>query len=59
VRKHLLKKGLEPLLGREILHRKKAGFNVPKNVWLRGPLRAMAHDLLSADRLARHGLFQA
>jgi asparagine synthase (glutamine-hydrolysing) len=59
VRKYLLKKGLEPLLGREILYRKKAGFNVPKNVWLRGPLRSMAHDLLSKSRLDRHGLFRA
>jgi asparagine synthase (glutamine-hydrolysing) len=58
VRKYLLKKALEPHLGRDILYRKKAGFNVPKNVWLRGPLRPMAEDLLSEQRLRRHGLFR-
>jgi asparagine synthase (glutamine-hydrolysing) len=59
VRKHLLKQGLLPLLGPEILNRKKAGFNVPKNVWLRGPLRQMAEDTLAPSRLARHGLFRS
>jgi asparagine synthase (glutamine-hydrolysing) len=58
VRKILLKKGLAPLLDHEILHRKKAGFNVPKNVWLRGPLRTMMEDVLAPDRLKRHGLFR-
>jgi hypothetical protein len=28
---------------------------VPIGEWLRGPLRGMAHDLLSADRLGRQG----
>jgi len=58
VRKYLLKKGLEPLLGREILYRKKAGFNVPKNVWIRRELRPMVEDVLSPSRLATHGLFR-
>jgi asparagine synthase (glutamine-hydrolysing) len=58
VRKYLLKKALEPLLGRDILYRKKAGFNVPKNVWLRGALRPLMEDTLSPERLGRHGLFE-
>ena len=58
VRKYLLKKGLEPYLGRDILYRKKAGFNVPKNVWLRGPLRPLVEDVLAEDRLRRHGLLR-
>lgn len=58
-RKHLLKKGLEPLLDHDLLYRKKAGFNVPKNVWLRGPLRELVGDTLSAQRLGRHGLLDA
>lgn len=58
-RKHLLKKGLEPLLDHDLLYRKKAGFNVPKNVWLRGPLRELVGDVLAAPRLARHGLLDA
>jgi asparagine synthase (glutamine-hydrolysing) len=58
VRKHLLKKGLQPVLGRELLQRKKAGFNVPINDWLRGPLREIAHDCLAPSRLSAHGLFR-
>ncbi|RKZ15423.1 asparagine synthetase B, partial [bacterium] len=55
-KKYLLKKGLEPLLDHDLLYRKKAGFNVPKNVWLRGPLRELVGDVLSPARLQRHGL---
>jgi asparagine synthase (glutamine-hydrolysing) len=58
-KKHLLKKGLEPLLDHDLLYRKKAGFNVPKNLWLRGPLRELVGDVLSAPALARHGLLDA
>jgi asparagine synthase (glutamine-hydrolysing) len=57
-KKYLLKKGLEPLLDRKLLYRKKAGFNVPKNVWLRGPLRELVADTLSPVALARHGLLE-
>lgn len=59
LKKALLKKGLEPLLDHDLLYRKKAGFNVPKNVWLRGPLREMVGDLLSPSSLAKHGFFEA
>ena len=55
-KKYLLKKGLEPLLDRDLLYRKKAGFNVPKNQWLRGPLRELVGDMLAPERLQRHGL---
>jgi asparagine synthase (glutamine-hydrolysing) len=58
VRKYLLKKALLPYVDRELLYRKKAGFNVPKNVWLRGALRPMALDLLAESRLRRHGLLR-
>ncbi len=57
VRKHLLKKGLAPLLDADLLHRRKAGFNVPVNRWLRGPLREIVGDHLSPQALARHGFF--
>ena len=56
VRKHLLKRGLEEHLSPQLLHRRKAGFNVPVSVWLRGPLREMVGDVLAPERLARHGL---
>jgi asparagine synthase (glutamine-hydrolysing) len=55
--KPLLRLAYREELPREILHRKKAGFGLPVDVWLRGPLREMAGDLLGSDRLRRRGLF--
>jgi asparagine synthase (glutamine-hydrolysing) len=55
-KKYLLKKGLEPLLDHDLLYRKKAGFNVPKNQWLRSELRELVGDTLAPQRLQRHGL---
>ena len=59
--KWLLKKALEPVLPREILHRNKKGFGVPIGQWFRsGGLRVpgrdstfVSHQFL-ADRAARH-----
>lgn len=55
--KGLLKTALEPLLPAEILHRRKMGFGVPIDVWLRGPWRDRMHDLLLDGRFAARGLF--
>jgi asparagine synthase (glutamine-hydrolysing) len=42
--KYILKKSVESLLPREILHRPKSGFALPTDVWLRGPLKDIMHD---------------
>jgi asparagine synthase (glutamine-hydrolysing) len=57
-RKYILKRAAEKLLPREVVWRKKAGFGAPIRSWLRGPLRPMVDDLLSAETVSRRGLFQ-
>jgi asparagine synthase (glutamine-hydrolysing) len=55
--KRLFKQALADRLPREIATRGKQGFGVPLDVWLRGPLRSAARELLDVDRLARAGVF--
>jgi asparagine synthase (glutamine-hydrolysing) len=59
--KWILKKALEPVLPRDILHRSKKGFGVPIGEWFRsghlslGPRRAEAVPaVFSSERLRRH-----
>jgi asparagine synthase (glutamine-hydrolysing) len=57
-RKYILKRAMERLLPKDVVWRKKAGFGAPLRSWLRGPLREMTKDLLSAERIRRRGLFR-
>lgn len=55
--KWILKKAMEPFLPHDVIYRPKSGFGVPLRRWLRGDLKHLMRDLLSAENLARRGLF--
>lgn len=55
--KWVLKKAMEPYLPQDVIYRPKTGFGAPLRRWLRGELRPLADELLSANTLRRRGLF--
>ena len=59
VQKHLLKRIMRGVLPEPILQRKKMGFGVPIDHWLRGELREMAYDVLLDRRALSRGYFRA
>jgi asparagine synthase (glutamine-hydrolysing) len=57
-KKRLLRKAVEPLLPREVVHGKKRGFSIPAAAWLRGELAPFARETLSPETLRRQGYLQ-
>ena len=57
--KVVLRELLSRHVPRSLFERPKAGFGIPLESWLRGPLREFADDLLQPDRLRRQGLLDA
>lgn len=57
--KYLFKKALGPWLPQELIYRRKQGFGIPLDAWLRGPLRSMLADLLPNGTGVRLGWFDA
>ncbi len=57
-RKYILKRAMERSFPHDVVWRRKAGFGAPVRSWMRGALRPMVDDLLSADTVKRRGLFQ-
>jgi asparagine synthase (glutamine-hydrolysing) len=57
--KHLLRHLLYRHVPPELVDRPKKGFSSPLPVWLRGPLRDWADELLNEQQLKEEGLFDA
>jgi asparagine synthase (glutamine-hydrolysing) len=57
-RKYIMRKSLRGLVPDNILRRGKKGFNIPVAKWLLGPLRPLAEEMFSEERLKREGFFQ-
>jgi len=55
--KWLLRKMLYKYVPMMLVDRPKAGFDVPLNSWLRGPLREWAEELLNEENLRKAGYF--
>ncbi|MDH4100943.1 MAG: asparagine synthase (glutamine-hydrolyzing), partial [Nitrospirota bacterium] len=55
--KYILKRAFSDLLPAEILYRKKMGFGVPIERWIRGELKDMVRDALLSDRSIKRGYF--
>jgi asparagine synthase (glutamine-hydrolysing) len=56
-KKYILIRALNGILPKAILARRKQGFSIPLNSWLRGPLRDMMHTYLAERALQEVGLF--
>ena len=54
-KKRLLRKAVEPLLPREVVHGRKRGFSIPAAAWLRGELEPFARETLAPETLRRQG----
>jgi asparagine synthase (glutamine-hydrolysing) len=55
-KKRLLRRAVEPLLPRGIVHGRKRGFSIPAAAWLRGELEPFARETLSPATLSRQGI---
>ena len=54
--KRILIRSLRDRLPEDLLRRPKRGFGVPLAAWLRGPLRSMVQDTLTAQRFVGRGI---
>ena len=53
--KFILRKILYKYVPSNLIERPKAGFAIPLSVWLRGPLKSWAEDLISYENISKSG----
>ena len=58
-KKRILKSIAYDYIPKEMLDRKKKGFSVPLDKWLRGPLRESLKDYSGKEFLVKQGIFNA
>ncbi len=56
--KYILKKAVEGILPDSIIYRKKHGFDLPIDSWLRGELKGMVDEMLSDEKIRAVGIFR-
>ena len=56
--KALFKRAMEPYLPRDVIYRKKMGFGMPIDEWLRAELKALAYDTLLSQPARERGLMR-
>ena len=56
--KYLLKKAFSSVLPRSVLYRKKMGFGVPIDRWLRNELKELTYQILLEKRSVERGIFK-
>jgi asparagine synthase (glutamine-hydrolysing) len=57
-KKRLLRRAVEPLLPRQVVHGRKRGFSIPAAAWLRGELEPFARETLAPETVRRQGYLQ-
>lgn len=58
-KKYLLKRMLKHKIPSMILHKKKAGFNIPVSRWVNEDLREMVRDILAPDAVRATGVLES
>jgi asparagine synthase (glutamine-hydrolysing) len=57
--KWILRSYLKKLLPRELFDRPKMGFGAPIGIWLKGPLKDWANELLSPENINKYALLNS
>ncbi|HEX3103644.1 MAG TPA: asparagine synthase (glutamine-hydrolyzing) [Terriglobales bacterium] len=58
ITKYMYREAMKSQIPAEVLRQKKAGFTAPIDMWLANDLKEFVRDLLSSERLKRHGIFK-